>query len=125
MYSSLMFLCGTHKLLTRHSRHSDTKVTATSYLSVVQPAVVVVVQFSTQLCDDICFIQLLQDRLCVIQIGYLWEGGGKEKVKEGEEWQDRGSKGGSKGGRKGGRRKEERSEKRHFLVTCSVTYCRA
>ena len=54
-----------------------------------------------------------------------WKGGGKEKVKEGEEWQDRGSKGGSKGGRKGGRRKEERREKRHFLVTYSVTYCRA
>ena len=32
-----------------------------------------------------------------------WKGGGKEKVKEGEEWQD----GGRKGGRRGGRRKEE------------------
>ena len=71
MSSSLMLLHTAHKVLTTHNNtpSSYIKVTAVSYQSVVQPDVVVVVQFSTQLCDDICFIQLLQDRLCVIQIG--------------------------------------------------------
>ena len=52
-----------------YSRLKRSKVIAVSYQSVVQPDVVIVVKFSVQFCYDIRLIQLLQDRLCVIQVG--------------------------------------------------------
>ena len=67
LYQTIMALISTDTA-GRHGMITPSFYTV-SYVSVVQPDVVVVVNFAAQLRDDICFIQLLQDRRCAKQIG--------------------------------------------------------